>query len=528
MTLKAFTLPPDTRYTDGPSPAEDMNGVVDTANALGAGVSVLNTAFAGGADASGATDSATAFQGAVTAGAGGPVYVPPGTYKIGSTVTSTTPGTLIVCAPGVVINYTGSGPCIRMYSTASYTSGWGGGIIGRPIIDGTSASAGACGVHAGDIYQLQWDVAVRNFQGTGSKGVWLDNQYSYTEDMNGHIWAEENTQNVVFDNSANPGGGATTSFARALLDIVLDCKGAGDGVTLLNGATVYDSRLTIVGNMDYGAAQHYAVNLTGAPSYSFTATNASPCVFTATGSYYYDGATVTISGGSLPTGFTAGTYYVVNASGATFELAATSGGTAINSTSTGSGTVQGGFSQIKNSFLMIGMECNATSSTYQPITINFGTAGSNQIRDCGGIIDFSAASAFASAVNWNGSFQFDGICIGDSDLFRSVGTGQGAYSNGAISNGAFITTRYNNLATAAPTSNVTGVILGTNDPGTGGSSGSHWSNTTFTLVNDGTGSITFAALATSHVSTGTACVIPAGEAMTFVWISNSSTWYPVA
>lgn len=78
--------------------------------------------------------------------------------------------------------------------------------------------------------------------------------------------------------------------------------------------------------------------------YAFTATSASPGVFTAPGSSYANGNTVVLfpgAGGTIPTGFTAGTvYYVVSASGATFQLSATSGGSAINSSSTGSGIVQ--------------------------------------------------------------------------------------------------------------------------------------------------------------------------------------------
>jgi hypothetical protein len=62
-------------------------------------------------------------------------------------------------------------------------------------------------------------------------------------------------------------------------------------------------------------------------------------VFTVPGSAPANG-TVQALAGSVPTGFTAGTvYYVVSSSGSTFELSATSGGSAINSTSTGSGTV---------------------------------------------------------------------------------------------------------------------------------------------------------------------------------------------
>ena len=80
--------------------------------------------------------------------------------------------------------------------------------------------------------------------------------------------------------------------------------------------------------------------VTTAAAQTFTATNASPCVFTVPGSAYANGVPVELSGASLPTGFSAGTvYYVVSSSGSTFQLSATSGGAAINSTSTGSGTV---------------------------------------------------------------------------------------------------------------------------------------------------------------------------------------------
>lgn len=78
--------------------------------------------------------------------------------------------------------------------------------------------------------------------------------------------------------------------------------------------------------------------------YAFTATSANPGVFTAPGSTYGNGNTVVLfpgAGGTLPTGVTAGTiYYVVSASGATFEVSATSGGSAITTSSVGSGIVQ--------------------------------------------------------------------------------------------------------------------------------------------------------------------------------------------
>jgi hypothetical protein len=73
-----------------------------------------------------------------------------------------------------------------------------------------------------------------------------------------------------------------------------------------------------------------------ATSAAVTATNASPCVFTWTGNPIVNGQGVYLTGTAVPTGFTAGTtYFAVGVSGNTFQLSATLGGTAINSTSTG-------------------------------------------------------------------------------------------------------------------------------------------------------------------------------------------------
>jgi hypothetical protein len=74
---------------------------------------------------------------------------------------------------------------------------------------------------------------------------------------------------------------------------------------------------------------------------TFTATDASPCVFTLAGTDApFAGTGVQLSGGSQPAGFTAGTtYYVVDPSGSSYSLAATPGGDALESTSAGSGSV---------------------------------------------------------------------------------------------------------------------------------------------------------------------------------------------
>ena len=80
-------------------------------------------------------------------------------------------------------------------------------------------------------------------------------------------------------------------------------------------------------------------------SATLTATSASPCVFTWNGGTplpFQNGCPFVLSGTTAPTGFTLGTlYYIVasNVTAGTFELSATQGGSAINSSSTGSALI---------------------------------------------------------------------------------------------------------------------------------------------------------------------------------------------
>ena len=90
-----------------------------------------------------------------------------------------------------------------------------------------------------------------------------------------------------------------------------------------------------------GGPLYYWDATIGTSPVEFTVTIASPGVFsTGTGINVPDGTAIVLtSTGSLPTGLTIGTvYYVVNSSGGTFQVAATAGGTAINTSGTQSGT----------------------------------------------------------------------------------------------------------------------------------------------------------------------------------------------
>lgn len=91
-----------------------------------------------------------------------------------------------------------------------------------------------------------------------------------------------------------------------------------------------------------GAGQPIAVvDIGAATAAAVTITIASPGVVTDTGHSYQDGQPLSLTTtGALPTGLTAGTQYFVKSpvAGVSYNLALTSGGTAINTTGTQSGT----------------------------------------------------------------------------------------------------------------------------------------------------------------------------------------------
>jgi hypothetical protein len=88
-----------------------------------------------------------------------------------------------------------------------------------------------------------------------------------------------------------------------------------------------------------GGQIYYWNSAIGVQPSTVTMTIASPCVVTGTISLSNGTALILQTTGALPTGLLVGTtYYVVNASGVTFNLAATAGGAAINTSGSQSGT----------------------------------------------------------------------------------------------------------------------------------------------------------------------------------------------
>jgi hypothetical protein len=218
-------------------------------------LNVTDTAYGGGADNTGSADSTTAFQdaisAAVTAG-GGVVYIPAGKYKITSTLTCTTVPVYFVGdgAWATTIDFAGSGDCLRIYDSTAWGSRtkWGGGVIGLTI-DGASATGTATGVHVGDLLQYELDLTVQNFTKSGSIGVHLDNNYYWTEQFYGRVYAQNCASHVVFDLTSTTSSTATGSFERCEFDIYVNQEDANfDGVVFRNGAFTGNSSLKIRGN----------------------------------------------------------------------------------------------------------------------------------------------------------------------------------------------------------------------------------------------------------------------------------------
>jgi hypothetical protein len=231
---------------------------------------------------SGATDAA-AIQAAVTA-----LGSSPGVIKLAPTAPwYVSCGTVVVThsgqyidATGCIINAVGAGDLFRFYDTNYFAStGVGGGILGFPLIDGTSTTGNACAFHAGDILQLAAFLIVQNFTaGTTSKGVWFDNEYYWTEQLYGRVRVQNCTTHVVFDNPSSGSSTSTGSFERTDLDLYVNqINPAFDGVVFQNGAFILNGSIRYRGNFASSATSltSTVLRLTGSTPSGHAQTSAS-------------------------------------------------------------------------------------------------------------------------------------------------------------------------------------------------------------------------------------------------------------
>lgn len=209
-----FSMP---RFTNSEAQAilQDFREKVgdDVAEAMRGAVSVK--AF--GAAGDGSTDDTAAFQAAVDAAGNGTVVVPPGVYRIHEIRCSQ--GTMFICtdangevstnangqaAGNVRFEYNGAGGnqsfMFRWQASATNTWLFGGGILGRPVING--ANLCATGIYGASTVRQRFDVEMRNFtyaamrlgsdNGVLSVGCKVDLKFTY-----GATAAVENAHGIV-------------------------------------------------------------------------------------------------------------------------------------------------------------------------------------------------------------------------------------------------------------------------------------------------------------------------------------------
>lgn len=162
---------------------------------------------------------------------------------------------------------------------------------------------------------------------------------------------------------------------------------------------------------------------------------------------------------------------------------------------------------------------NSRSDNY---TLNIsGLTSDNTLGKSGGTNVSSNSSNYAFTVNdvTNGQvFQVDHF--GNIFLSGGFNTAAGLYftastTAGSLASSGTISVQGLPDIVVAPTGNVTGVIL------QAGFAGQFC-----VVVNASAFSITMAASGTSHVSSGTSCVIAANNAQTFFYNNTTSLWYP--
>jgi hypothetical protein len=197
---------------------------------------------------------------------------------------------------------------------------------------------------------------------TGGAGANLPlNNHKITSQANGTTTGDGAAYVQVYEvlnvKGLGAAGNGVTDDSAIINNAITTAHAAGGGVVmmppgayaLIASGLIMKSSVTIRGagylkSTLRPASGVTAISAPGAitsASQSFTATNASPCVFTVgSGSAPGAGNGVTLTGGSLPAGFTASTpYYTIASSGTTFQLAASPDGAALASSGSGSGTV---------------------------------------------------------------------------------------------------------------------------------------------------------------------------------------------
>src|SRR5271166_4219284 len=253
----AYTIPPDTRVMGNTGHDGDHDNMSDvltgTPNVY---LSVLNTAFAGGADNTGTSDSTSAFNAAIAAipAGGGRIFVPAGSYKISGTVTfNKDQGMIGQGSDCTFLNYTGSTTCIKVLPTGSFTGGDYGGTFSGFYLSGYGAGGSSVGFRHGDLQGTNiTDVAIYGFGGIGLN---LQNSAGWSEELN--IQARVVQCGTAGSNTSCAVMMDTSSLDYSNFDFTIVTGNGTGGLYMQNNAQMQGCYLRMRGNF-YGAAGNTA------------------------------------------------------------------------------------------------------------------------------------------------------------------------------------------------------------------------------------------------------------------------------
>ena len=143
---------------------------------------------------------------------------------------------------------------------------------------------------------------------------------------------------------------------------------------------------------------------------TFTATNATD-LFTSAGHGYPNGEAVRLytASGTLPSGVTAtARYYVINSTTDTFQLSATSGGSAVSLADDGTGTLSVGVDPISVTDLLSGTEKTVTSTNsvnYLVATTPSSTFKATTVADYTFVVNTDVTAAMDSATSTDSRYK---------------------------------------------------------------------------------------------------------------------------
>ena len=186
---------------------------------------------------------------------GGTIFLGEGTFKVSTGLVMALSSTKTIKLKGAAprsttLLYYGSGDCVQMADTVDTNAPRGDRSgIEDLTIDGIHATGNPVGIHFGDIFAPKiTDVVITNFTGPSSIGLHGDNTTTWTEQGDYRVLIWNCSKGAVMEMTTG-----YDSFACSNFDLTFLQAGAQSCFTALNGAYVYNGKLTIRGHVNGSA-----------------------------------------------------------------------------------------------------------------------------------------------------------------------------------------------------------------------------------------------------------------------------------